>query len=266
MGKVSFSTLPFLDKSPSEVMDVFIASGVEKAEIFMEGSFFQNTSEESLKKIATQLREYPLGYSVHPPMYDVNLASGNESIRQNSLREYQRALTFARELRASHIVVDPGVVHLPVFNKSEAIERARKSILELLLHAERYSVVLGIENIGHQGKELFSQEEYKEFVSSFDHTLIQCVIDTGHAHLNRWNLAQLFQEVVGRVVAVHVNDNTGRLDNHLPIGEGTINWAELFSAWKRYEKVPDLVLEYNIKTEIEQMLEHKVMIEQKLLN
>ena len=50
--------------------------------------------------------------------------------------------------------------------------------------------------------------------------------DTGHAALgHHWDR---FIELAGdRLVHVHVNDNRGQFDDHLPPGEGTIDWRHI---------------------------------------
>ena len=47
-----------------------------------------------------------------------------------------------------------------------------------------------------------------------------------------------------RLIACHVHDNDGSSDQHLPVGQGTIEWEPFFAALKKLPTPPVLVLEY----------------------
>jgi sugar phosphate isomerase/epimerase len=48
-------------------------------------------------------------------------------------------------------------------------------------------------------------------------------LDTGHAYLagDLWNVAQKLGD---RLKVIHASDNKGKYDDHLPPGEGAIDW------------------------------------------
>jgi sugar phosphate isomerase/epimerase len=50
-------------------------------------------------------------------------------------------------------------------------------------------------------------------------------IDVGHAHTN--SAVKEFLQADFQIAYYHVSDNDGRWDQHLPIGEGTIDWGQL---------------------------------------
>lgn len=262
--RISYSTLPYMTQSPEECVKRYVAEGVKAIELFMEGSHFNELSTECLKELAEKLRAYPVSYSVHPPMFDINLVSENAAVREMSKKELEKAIVFAGLLSATHVVIDPGVRAVPVFDKKKAQQRAQAAIESLLPTAERHQVTLAIENTGCKEVALFNQKEYVSFVRKMDHPLVGYVVDTGHAYLAGWNLLELFEELKGEVVAVHVNDNTGRMDQHLPVGKGKILWKELFPIWKTYQMPPTLVLEYNTKTDLSAMNQTKQEFEKQL--
>ncbi len=59
------------------------------------------------------------------------------------------------------------------------------------------------------------------------------ILDTAHQHAQK-ELLPLSVEKLGKHIRyVHVADNDGRTNRHLPPGEGTIDWDEVFRALKR---------------------------------
>jgi len=57
------------------------------------------------------------------------------------------------------------------------------------------------------------------------------VLDIGHSNL-LGETQGFIDEFGDRIKHVHVSDNEGDTDSHLPIGEGTIDWAESIRALK----------------------------------
>jgi sugar phosphate isomerase/epimerase len=53
-------------------------------------------------------------------------------------------------------------------------------------------------------------------------------LDTGHAHLSG-DLATVAHKLSGHLWMVHASDNRGQRDDHLPPGEGDIDWSRLFA-------------------------------------
>ena len=70
------------------------------------------------------------------------------------------------------------------------------------------------------------------------------LLDTGHAHINNWNLTKVIAHLGPRLVGVHLHDNDGLTDQHLPVGVGTIEWQPVFAALKKWASQTRLVLEY----------------------
>ena len=71
------------------------------------------------------------------------------------------------------------------------------------------------------------------------------VLDTGHAHLNLWNIPEVIHTTKDDLLAIHINDNDGMTDIHLAIGDGTIDWPPVFNALKTVPTTCQFILEYN---------------------
>jgi sugar phosphate isomerase/epimerase len=58
--------------------------------------------------------------------------------------------------------------------------------------------------------------------------------DTGHQHAQKEILPLSIEKLGTRVFYVHVSDNDGRTNEHLPLGGGTINWRSFFATLKKH--------------------------------
>lgn len=56
--------------------------------------------------------------------------------------------------------------------------------------------------------------------------------DTGHFSAQRENVALALAKLEGMYANIHISDNNPRDTGHLPIGDGTIDWAEFFRVLK----------------------------------
>ncbi|XJZ27767.1 sugar phosphate isomerase/epimerase family protein [Bacillota bacterium Lsc_1132] len=261
--EICYSDLPLITNDIFENIKELIAMGADKVEMLMDGDQWDEM-ERQFADFAPKLKALPVGYTVHPPAWDTNLTSENKAIREASFIEYQKAIEFAAMIGAGHVVIHPGFCFSPVFNKELAQERAMEYVQRLCEVAKPLNVKLVIENVGYNGSSLFTQEEFTRFLDSFDDT-VGYLIDVGHAHLNQWDIPKLIRETKGRLLALHLHDNNGEADEHLPIGEGIIQWEEIFSAMQEVSDKCQLILEYAPNTSLEKLREGKELLLKEVL-
>lgn len=97
-----------------------------------------------------------------------------------------------------------------------------------------HGVQLNIENhYAHDYRDcqelLYLAEEYDRLLSEVDHPAIGCCFDTGHAHMTG-NWRTLLAAMAPRLTYLHIADNHGEHDDHLPFGRGTVPFAEMLPA------------------------------------
>jgi sugar phosphate isomerase/epimerase len=242
---IFYSGLVQLEKPVITNLAAFAYYGADGVELFLDGPQW-NDKDESFPALKTQLTNYPFTYSVHSPMFDLNLTSVNASVRQTTLRELKKAIEIGAEIQSHHVIIDPGLCLFGIFDKRQAQQRAIAAIKELQLHAKKYQQPIAIENIGHNGTELFNQEEFCQLLSHFpDKEWLGLALDTGHAHLNNWNIPEVINTTKNQLLAIHINDNDAITDSHLAIGDGTIEWTPVFKALQTLPNSCQFILEYN---------------------
>lgn len=77
-----------------------------------------------------------------------------------------------------------------------------------------------------------------ELIESLENTRI--CFDVGHAHVNGYNLLEFYNYVRNHMGIVHLHDNDGTKDQHLPPYSGSIDWSSLL---KHFNKNSTYVLE-----------------------
>jgi sugar phosphate isomerase/epimerase len=59
------------------------------------------------------------------------------------------------------------------------------------------------------------------------------IFDVGHANTN--GNVEDFLKLKDQVIHMHVHDNHGERDEHLPVGNGTVPWKKVAQAMKNYK-------------------------------
>lgn len=190
----------------------------------------------------------------------MNLTCQNHKIRETVKELIRESIVFASQIQASYVVVHPGFNRCRLFDKARTKQLAMESLLELLEFNKQYGMLLLIENVGTNGSSLYTPEEFSTFLNGMPPE-IGYLVDIGHAYVNHWDIDKLLLEVKDRLYAVHLHDNHGTADEHLPIGDGTTDWNSVFETLKKTGRDLHLVLEYDAGTPLEKLTEGKNVLE-----
>ena len=166
---------------------------------------------------------YPKKITLHAPFHGVNVASLFEPIRRASVQVTVNCFATAAAVGAGGIVVHPGYYAWEQ-EKKEADRQFKKSLLELNRAAREHSVTFWFENMGNMN---FFNLRTPENLTLIGKTGL--ALDTGHAHLN--GCLEAFLKTPFR--HMHIHDNSGKMDTHSAIGEGTIDFIPVFKALER---------------------------------
>ncbi|MBP2076874.1 sugar phosphate isomerase/epimerase family protein [Oceanobacillus polygoni] len=263
--EICYSENTRLTKDVKENVLHLIEHGAETVELFIDGSKWELT-ESQFEEMAAMLKELPVQYTVHPPAFDINLTSENKAVRETAFSEYKKSIQFAGMIDASHVVIHPGFCFSSVFDKQVAQERAIVYIKQLSAIAKENHVKLAIENVGYNGSSIFTQEEFTVFLDkNFEHDeSVGYLIDVGHALLNQWDIPKLIADTKHRLLALHLHDNNGTSDDHLPIYEGKMEWEAIFNTIREEEINCEFILEYDQNIPLEKLREGKEIIRREI--
>ncbi|WML34812.1 sugar phosphate isomerase/epimerase [Clostridium sp. OS1-26] len=255
---ISYSDLCLLNCDIEDNIQKLISYGADSIELMMDGQYWCDT-ESTICNLSQILNKYKVEFSIHPPTWNTNLTSENKLISETTFNEHKKAILFAKAINAKYIVIHPGFYYSSAFGKENTKKRAYELVSRLNKMAKQLGIKLAVENVGCNGDSLFTQEEYIKFIENVDDN-IGYLIDTGHAHINKWNIPELIEKTEDRLIALHLHDNFGEADEHNPIGQGSIDWESIFKVLKNTSLNFKLVFEYKTGTEGSIMRKHKDML------
>lgn len=249
--KISYSELIVLNHGVLENVDRLIELGGNHIELMMDGAAWDGYAAD-FSELARELKQRNVNYSIHPAAWDINLTAETKILRAAAYEHHLQVLRFAAELGASQVVLHPGFVGSPAFSRNTAKERAKEAIVRLAEVAKSLGVRLAMENVGYGGQSIYTEEEFCTVLDDVD-PVVGYLIDLGHAHLNNWNIPELIEKVAPRLLALHIHDNNGEGDQHLPIFEGTIDWQPIFAAVSLCNEDCEFILEYAPGTPLQEL-------------
>ena len=189
---------------------------------------------EQKTELLAALDRHNMQLVCHLPTF-VSLADLTDSIRQASLTEVLKALETATSLAALKVVVHPAAISgMGGFAIELARQHAYESLAIIVSKATELGVSLCLENMFPRSRFGVEVEEFKDIFHRF--ATLKLTLDTGHAQIGspRGNRIMRFIEAFpDRIGHIHVSDNFGKEDNHLPIGSGSIQFAKILTALKK---------------------------------
>lgn len=191
--------------------------------------------------------------TIHAPFLDLNPGAIDISIREATAKRVQQIIKVAELLKPKVIVFHPGYDELRYGNsRGKWLANSISFWREFIAEAKALGFLIAMENIFE--KEPSTLRALIEAVNdkSFGHCF-----DTGHWNMfTRVQMEDWFEELGEYIFECHIHDNHGQIDEHLPLGEGEIDFDLFFGLVGHY--APDAVwtLEAHTAERIERALKN----------
>ncbi len=227
-------------KEPVENVFQYAADhGIKHLEIDLikKHSLLGSFTPKRIEIIRNAAQKHGIRLGLHPP-YNLSLCGRFPFIRKRNISYLKKALRLAHRLGAGYLTL-----HVGDFNRSAisahsrhySLQRAVKSLAVLLEECEKYNVNLALENViplpleaGYSfvGDNL---DDFHFIFSRLNSPHLKVCLDIGHANTSEGPIA--YVDALGdHIINVHYHDNNGKCDDHLNVGEGTVQWPELLAA------------------------------------
>jgi sugar phosphate isomerase/epimerase len=202
------------------------------------------TIKKQKRELLEGLKQYDLGLVCHLPTF-LSTADLTDRLRQASIEEVLASLEVAAEMQPLKVVLHPSYMmglgaFVPDLTKAYALES-----LEIIVEkAHALGLCLCLENMFPRTQWLVNPEEFVEILAKFP--TVNLLLDIGHAHIDDaggkkcLRFIELFQSRIGHL---HVSDNFGKEDQHLPIGAGVIDFSRVLKALKKTRYSDTITLE-----------------------
>jgi len=228
-GATNFPIKPALEE-----LETIAKLGFDYLELTMDAPEAHYTVIRRIKdELVHALQSFHMRLICHLPTF-VSTADLTDSLREVSLNEVLKSLEVAAELQTMKAVLHPSLHRgLSMFVIDQARQYALRSLEAILDKAAELGVCICLENMFPQSNSLVNPEDFDEVFERFPQ--LRMTLDTGHAHIEDKVGTKIFDFIrrfPDRIYHVHMHDNLGKDDNHLPIGAGNIEFPKIVKALK----------------------------------
>jgi len=239
---LSISSYTWLPTSFVGKLSLLHDRGIESVEIFATARHLDISDPEAVQQAGMKLRNIGFrGISLHAPSKVGDLSSPDESQRQETIQACQKTLDAAMLMGATLVTFHPSSIEGEMSEASERWSSLSETLHDLSGYAEDRDVKMAIENFplplfGCDPRELYRR------IAGLDIPNVGMCLDIGHAYVGGY-LPSLLSELGEKVFAVHASDNRGRVDEHLPPGQGSVPWPEIITGLRQFEFRGPFVME-----------------------
>jgi len=247
-------------KLAPELLGQIAGAGFQGVEIFCSRGHFDYTTKPEVRVVAQLLASNGLWLSsLHAPASrdlsatreggtPLSICEVERVRRIEAMDELKRAIDVAEEMPFPRMVLHMGGPRDTADPRKR--DAAFSSLEHLILHAKHAGVTICVENTT---SEMGDPTYLRNFVDETRLTGLRFNFDIGHAHLadgpEEERIEKSFAPLRDLVASVHLHDNHGEKDEHLPPYDGTIDWP---AAIKTLKTAPEtnlpLMLELKEKT------------------
>ncbi len=224
-------------------------------EIAITGPELDSMDETLLDQIAQILKQNEIRPTVHAPFFDLNPGALDPLIRQVTLQRLSQTLSVANRLNAHLMVIHPGIDKWRYPNLDLAwLKLAKGFFPPLIEQAATCDCRLVIENIYEEMPDTLIR-----LVDGIDSEWFGHCFDIGHWHLfGKQPMSEWLEAISPRLFHLHLHDNHGRADEHLPVGEGTIDFTPLQTMLSKRSSFPSITLEAHSVEHLQQSLQKTI--------
>ena len=208
-------------------------------EIYFGTTYMDSITVPELQSIRDAI-DWDCTISVHGPFLDLCPGALDTRIAAASLGRFLQTTEFAKILRPDVVVFHSGYEkwkyagNVPIW-----LEQSLKTWRAVMPLAEASGIKIAIENIVDA-----EPDHLKLLADEMAHPLFGLCLDVGHRELfSKLTPAEWVEGMLPHIFELHLHDNLGEADDHMPIGDGRIDFGGLFDRLRMSGLEPVYTLE-----------------------
>lgn len=227
---IGLSTGCFYQTPLVDCLETIRESGFSMVEVVFSPAHLDYKNRKAVQEVALHIDALGMeAYSFHAPFADdIDISSPDLARREHALDEILHGAEAAALLGVHYFVIHPGPENADIPSREERLLRI-ENVCAVLDRVAARCAELGIQCVLENKLPhlLFGQSaDLLWILASLEGNRVGACLDTGHAHL-AGDLYPLVQKMAPYLRLLHVHDNKGHGDDHLPPGDGRIDWTAL---------------------------------------
>jgi sugar phosphate isomerase/epimerase len=209
-------------------------------EIYFHHWVLQSLDKSRCAETAKILTDAGLKITFHAPFMDLRPGAFDDKIRQASIDRIKQVFDLAPYFRPLKIVCHASFdERYYVFGDDLWLEASLKTWTELIALAKDNNTIIALENIYEKKPDIL-----RRLFEALSSDSICFCFDTGHFNVFSYTPLNIWLKELGKYLGhLHLHDNRGQADEHLPVGCGTFPFVELFENLKKMKAKPTITLE-----------------------
>jgi sugar phosphate isomerase/epimerase len=209
--------------------------------------------EADFRETAERLADSGLSVTLHAPFMDLRPGALDPRIRQISLDRLRQVFDLIPWFQPRSVVCHPSFDE-KYYTSVEArwLENSLATWGILLGCIRGTETIIALENVYER-----DPQPLKQLLDALASPQVRFCFDTGHANAFGGAPLGLWIETLGDLLGeIHIHDNHGTADEHLPVGEGNVPFRELFAMVRERNLKPILTVESHSEKGLRRMLEN----------
>ncbi len=192
-----------------------------------------------------------LKVTFHAPFMDLRPGALDDKIRQISLDRIKQVFDLVPYFHPLKVVCHPSFDERYYVDCDYLwLESSIKTWTELIALAKDAKTIIALENVYEKNPHIL-----RRLFDALSSDSICFCFDTGHFNVFSYTPLNIWLQELGKYLGhLHLHDNRGRTDEHLPVGCGTFPFAELFQTLQAIRAKPSMTLEAHVQADLWQSL------------
>lgn len=273
--KIGLPTALFFKEELGSSIEKIIALDADCIEVVCESYHFPPNKIEISEKAKNLLENENVEPTVHASFFDLNMGSYYPKVRDFTVDRIKQSIDFSSSIKSNLITVHPGYFNIPEHEKlwKKLKQKFHETLTECNEFAKERGVKIGLENIQVPYFFYSNFEELASFTQNRENIYI--TLDIGHNYLLKKKnqvknpekeISKEIKEFKKSISHIHLHDNHGNRDEHLPPGDGEINFDPIIETLVEIGYENNIVVEVHAKENFEEKGENALITTRELFD
>lgn len=236
-----------------EYLDMVLGEGINP-EIGLDCFVLDRFTRNEFCSVADALHRAGLSITLHAPFFDLRPGALDRKVREVTVERLRQVFDLVPCFRPRSVVCHAAFdERYYVSHEEEWLENSKDTWGGLIEAATTTGTQVALENVYENSPRLLGL-----LLDAFRGSRSICFcFDTGHFNaFSRSSIEEWMDALGSRIGQIHLHDNHGSADEHLPVGEGTFPFQRFFGLLRQKGVRPIVTLEPHTQEDLWRTLEN----------